>query len=204
MTLVSERNRSWISATRPFQASAVVARREILTWYGQLVRCVGPLCVLVASGCASRQLGPNWPPAVDAGPQAAVAEASGTPAADEMEGEWTGWYTCGQQKIGLRVSIQPVALEPIGKRSPPQFRLKVAGRLHSLPPPESGDAPAVNVPIEGLFGLDVAEVHTLSDQTSPRRLELSGHVSKDGSTFSGKFSDVRCDSFLLRKTAKQE
>jgi hypothetical protein len=141
---------------------------------------------------------------VDAGPQAAVAEASGTPAADEMEGEWTGWYTCGQQKIGLRVSIRPVALEPLGKSSPPQFRLKVDGRLHSFPPPESREVPAVNVRIEGLFGLDVAEVHTLSDQTSSRPLELSGHVSKDRSTFSGELSDGRCDSFLLRKTATQE
>jgi hypothetical protein len=97
-----------------------------------------------------------------------------------------------------------VALEPIGKTSPPQFRLKVAGRLHSLPPPESREAPAVNVRIEGLFGLDVAEIHTLSDQTSSRPLELSGHFSKDKSTFSGELSDVRCDSFLLRKTPKNE
>jgi hypothetical protein len=31
-------------------------------WYGCLVRSVGPLCVLVVLGRASRQLGPNWPP----------------------------------------------------------------------------------------------------------------------------------------------
>lgn len=161
--------------------------------------------MLVASACASsRQLGPNWPPPVDARPQAAVAEASGPPAADEMEGEWTGWYSCGRQKIGLRVSIRPVSLEPIPKSSPLQFRLKVDGRLHSFPPPDSREAPAVNVRIEGLFGLDVAEVHTLSDQTSSPRLTLSGQVSKDGSTFSGGLSDVRCDSFLLRKTPKNE
>jgi hypothetical protein len=141
---------------------------------------------------------------VDAGPQAPVAKASGTPSTDEIEGEWTGWYTCGQQKIGLRVSIRPVSLEPISKSSPPQFRLKVDGRLHSFPPPESREAAAVNVRIEGLFGLDVAEVHTLSDQTSSGALELSGHVSNDGSAFSGQLGGVRCDSFLLRKTAKQE
>jgi hypothetical protein len=141
---------------------------------------------------------------VDAGPEAALAEASGTPSADEIEGEWTGWYTCGQQEIGLRVSIRPVSLEPISKISPPQFRLKVDGRLHSFPPPESRDVPAVNVRIEGLFGLDVAEVHTLPDQTSSRSLVLSGHVSKDGSAFSGALGDARCDSFLLRKKPKNE
>jgi hypothetical protein len=166
------------------------------------VRSVGPLCVLVVLGCASRQLGPNWPPVEGIGPQATIPEASGLPTADEIEGEWTGWYSCDQRKIGLRVTIQPVSLEPIAKSSPPQFRVKVAGRLHSLPPAESREAPAVNVRIEGLFDWDAAEIHTLSDRTSTRALGLWGQVSKDRSTFSGKTEDVRCEAFLLQKTPK--
>jgi hypothetical protein len=156
--------------------------------------------VLVVFSCASRQLGPNWPPAEGAGPQATIPEASARLTDDEIEGEWTGWYSCDERKIVLRVTIRPVSLEPIPKSSPPQFRLKVDGRLHSLPPPESREAPAVNVRIEGLFGLDVAEIHTLSGQTSSRPLELSGQISKDGSTFSGQTNGVTCEAFLLRKT----
>jgi hypothetical protein len=123
------------------------------------------------------------------------------PTADELDGVWTGWYVCGQKKIGLQLTIRPSRLQEIGKTSPPQFALEVVGRFETFPLAESPDVAAANGWVEGSFRLGFNEVRTVPSKKFPQQqtIQLSGHFSSDRTTWSGDSSGEGCGPFWLQK-----